>query len=221
MQPKRSLPVPQIAEGKTVVCLGTGPSFNLEDVETARQKGFLLFGCNLTYESVPDLSVLYAVNQAFWDHYWTRGLEHHTASKWTTTVGAACQYGLNWIAERNRPGLSDNPEYVHHGHGSGYTLVNLAYLMGAKRIVLSGYDLKYAPDYDGRARQVGSSPRHYFGEYPHSMQHWPSVQVKGGVHVELVDLYRSIAEARYKTEFINATPGSAIDCFDFKAMADI
>jgi hypothetical protein len=82
--------------------------------------------------------------------------------------------------------------------------------MGAERIVLLGYDLKYAPDYDGKSREIGSTPRHYFGEYPGSMAHWPSVQVKDGVHVELVEFYRSVKEQGL-VELINATPGSALE----------
>jgi len=70
-----------------------------------------------------------------------------------------------------------------------------------------------APDYDGKSREIGSEPRHYFGEYPHSMQHWPSVKVRGGVHVELLELYRSVADQGL-VEIINCTPGSALDCFE-------
>ena len=159
----------------------------------------------------PDARVLYAVNLAWWDHYHDQIMDF-PCSRWTTNKDAASKYGLNWIAEKNAPGLSPDPMVVHHGHGSGYTMVNLAFLQGAERIILLGYDLKYAADYDGKARQVGSSPRHYFGEYPSSMQHWPSVQVKDGVHVELLDLYRSVAE-QGAVEILNATPDSAIDCF--------
>jgi hypothetical protein len=183
-----------------------------EQIEVARRKGFRLFGCNRVFEIVPDLELLYAVNLAFWDHYWPYARKH-PCEKWTTNPIAAQKYGLNHIGETNREGLSDNPLYVHHGHGSGYTLVNLAYLQGAERIILLGYDLKYAPDYDGRTREVGSSPRHYFGEYPSAMQHWPKVSVRGGVHVELLELYRTVARQGL-VEIINATPGSAIDCFE-------
>jgi hypothetical protein len=126
---------------------------------------------------------------------------------------AAGRYGLNWIAEKNARGLSADPSVIHHGHGGGYSMVNLAYLMGAERIVLLGYDLAYAPDYDGRNQQVGSKPRHYFGEYPERLQHWPSVKVKQGVHVELLDLYQSVADQRL-VEIVNCTgPNSALKCF--------
>lgn len=194
-----------------MVCIGTGPSLKTADIATAQRKGFALFGCNNVWE-LCGLAVHYACNIQWWDHYWSSTLAADPAEKWTVNREAAEKYGINWIAEKNSPGLSTDPGVIHHGHGSGYTLLNLAYLMGAERIVLLGYDLKYAPDYDGRNWHIGSSPRHYFGEYPKNLQHWPSVHVRSGVHVELLDLYRSVARQGV-IEILNATSDSAIDCF--------
>ena len=196
----------------TVTCIGTGPSLRLEQIEAARAQGFTLVGCNNVWQIVPDLAVLYGCNLGWWREYWGPELEAHPASKWTTNREAADAFGLNWIAERNAPGLSRYETVIHHGHGSGYSLVNLAYLMGAERILLLGYDLKYAADYDGAGHQVGSTPRHYFGEYPNSLQHWPRVHVRNGVHTELVCLYESVARQGL-VEIINCSPDSALTCF--------
>jgi hypothetical protein len=87
--------------------------------------------------------------------------------------------------------------------------------MGAAKIVLLGYDLTYAADYEGRTHHIGSSPRHYWagGEYPDALQHWPSVKVHGGVHEELLGLYQSVAD-QHLVEIVNATgPASALNCF--------
>lgn len=195
----------------TVVLIGTGPSLSLEQISTAQRKGFPLFGCNNVWELCP-LAIHYACNLAWWDYYWSAELIESPAEKWTCNREATRRYGLNWVAEKNAPGLSTDPTVIHHGHGSGYTLLNLAYLMGAERIALLGYDMKYAADYDGRSQQIGSGPRHYFGEYPGALQHWPKVSVKQGVHVELVELYRSVARQEL-VEIVNCTPDSAIDCF--------
>jgi hypothetical protein len=203
-----------------VCCIATGPSLTLEQISQARRKGFTLVGCNNVWQIVPDLALLYACNLKWWQHYWSPALAAHPAAKWTTNYEAATRYGLNWIAERNSPGLSTDQSIVHHGHGSGFTMLNLAYLLGAERIVLLGYSLAYAADYDGKARQPGSVPRHYFGEYPAELQHWPSQKVRDGVHVELRDLYRSVAEQGL-IEIINATPGSALDCFPRMSIADV
>jgi hypothetical protein len=197
-----------------IACIGTGPSLTPSQVEAVRRRGYALYGCNLTYQIVPDLAVLFATNGPFWDYYWNRddGPRNHPVAKWTNDQDAAGRYGLNYIGSREGVGLSENPRRLHHGHSSGFCLLNLAYLHGATSIVLIGYDLKYAPDYVAKERKVGSSPRHYFGEYPSALQHWPSLKVRGGVHVELVEKYREVARQGL-VEILNATPGSAIDCF--------
>jgi hypothetical protein len=210
------MPVEKRFAGQTIACIATGPSLTLQQVEAARRKGFVLFGCNNVWRDVPDLSLLYACNEEWWVRSWCDELKQYPAEKWTTNKVAADKFSLNWIAEKFDQGLSTNPRIVHHGHGSGYTMLNLAYLMGASRIVLLGYDCKYAPDYDGRAKKVGSTPRHYWaengGEYHSSMQHWPIFSIKDGVHVEMVALYASVAMQKV-VEIVNCTPDSAIDCF--------
>jgi len=207
-------------QSKTVCCIATGPSLTQQQVDTARGKGLRLFVCNNAYQLALDAELLYAVNLAWWDHYWTQ-VKDLPCEKWTTNREAADKYGLNWIAERNADGLSTDPGMIHHGHGSGFSLVSMAHKKGATRIALLGYDLKYAPDYDGRARSAGSGPRHFFGEYPSSMQHWPSVQVKDGVHVELLRLYQSVRDQGL-VELINCTPGSALESIlPYTELADV
>lgn len=198
-----------MTSGNTVVCIGTGPSLTLEQIQVAREKGFRLFGCNLVYQIVPDLEVLYGCNKGFWDTYYA-DIKAHPCEKWTTNLAAAQKYQINWIGERMGMGLCKEPKIIHHGHGSGYSLVGMAHKLGAERVLLLGYDLKYAKNYDGKAQQVGSAPRHYFGEYPAHLQHWPSVSVRDGIHVELVDLYLSVHNQGL-IELINCTPGSALD----------
>lgn len=194
---------------ETVVCLGTGPSLTLDAVEVARQRGYRLFGCNLAYRIAPDIELLYGCNAAWWDTYYP-SVEHLPMEKWTTNLCAAHKYGLHWMGERAGMGLCEEEKVIHHGHGSGYSLVGMAHKKGAKRVLLLGYDLKYSPDYDGQAKAAGSGPRHFFGEYPAHLQHWPSKQVKAGVHVELVDLYRSIHDQGL-IDIINCSPGSALE----------
>ena len=193
----------------TIVCIGTGPSLTIEQIDTARRKGFRLFGCNNVFTLAPDIELLYGCNYQWWDCYWNE-VRDLPCEKWTANKTASLAFGINWIAEKNAPGLSVDRDVIHHGHGSGYSLVSMAYRAGAKRIILLGYDLKYAPDYDGRSQQAGSTPRHFFGEYPPSMRHWPSIKISAGVHVELVDLYKSIHDQGL-VEIINCTPGSALE----------
>lgn len=197
----------------TIVCCGTGPSITQQQVNIARTKG-RLFVCNNAFKLAPDAELLYAVNIEWWDHYYLE-VKFLPCEKWTTNKQAAEAYDLNWIAERGADGLSTDPNVIHHGHGSGFSLVSMAYRAGAKRIALLGYNLRFAPDYDGRSKRIGSSLRHSSlllpnGEYPAVMRHWPSVKVINGEHVELVRLYQTVRDQGL-VELVNCTPDSALE----------
>jgi hypothetical protein len=78
----------------------------------------------------------------------------HGAELWTQDVDAAQRWGLNWIHGKGETGLGR--KWIHWGGNSGYQAINLAYLWGAARIVLLGFDMQCAPD--------GAS--HWFGDHP-------------------------------------------------------
>jgi hypothetical protein len=202
----------------TIVCCGTGPSITPHQVEVARRRGWALFVCNDAFRLASDAALLHACNWQWWNSRWDQ-VKDLPCEKWTTRKESAEKYGIHWIAEVNRPGLSTDPALLHHGHSSGYQLLGMAYRAGATRIVLLGYDMTFAPDYDGAAHQIGSSPRHFFGEYPPELQHWPRVQVRNGVHIELLELYRSVAD-QGAVEIINAS-GGVLDCFPRMDINDV
>lgn len=188
----------------TVCCIGTGPSLTLEQIDIARQKGFRLFGANRTFEIVPDLEVMYACNHGFWDVHFEEA-KQHPCEKWTTCLPAAREYGLHWIGERWGYGLCEDPRVIYHGHGSGYSLLGVAHKLGATRIILIGYDMKFGAGYDAAQRNPGETPRHYFGEYDPRLQHWPKQPF-----TDLLPLYREIHDQGL-VEIVNCTPGSALE----------
>jgi hypothetical protein len=188
----------------TVCAIGTGPSLSVEQIAIAREKGFRLFGANRVFQVVDDLEVLYGCNKGFWDHYYNEA-KSHPCQKWTTNLEAARQYGLNWIGERWGSGLCTDENVIHHGHGSGYSLLGVAHKLGATRIYLLGYDMKYPPGYDGHRKIIGNGKRHFFGEYPPELQHWPK-----SPWVDLIPLYEEI-NRQGLVEVISCTPGSALN----------
>jgi hypothetical protein len=126
---------------------------------------------------------------------------------------------LRFIAGKWADGFSKDPECIHYGHSSGFQLPQIAYHKGFRRLLLCGYDMAYAKDYDGRNQRIGSTPRHYFGEYKEpELQHWPSVKVKDGVFVELIEQFEKVKKLNPDVEIVNCSPGSAMTCF---AMGDL
>jgi hypothetical protein len=96
-------------------------------------------------------------------------------------------------------------------------IMNLAILYGCTKLVLIGHDMKFAPDYKPQKQDPGSIPRHYFGEYPKKLQHWPSVKVRQGVLDGLIEAYKGIRDdiraRQISVDIVNCTPDSALKMF--------
>lgn len=95
------------------------------------------------------------------------------------------------------------PGKVHTGGNGGYQAINLAYLLGARRIVLIGYDMQVGAD--GRA--------HWFGHHPDKVisnhQGWIAGYKTLATHAKKLGL-----------EIINATPTTALTCFNKMKLDD-
>lgn len=191
----------------------------------ARDRSWTIYVCNDAFRLAPDAALIFACNWQWWDARWDE-VRDLPADKWTSNRQAADKYGIHFIEGRLQPagfGLSTDPRYIHHGHGSGYQLLEMAKRAGADRVILLGYDLAYAPDYDGATRRPGSGPRHFFGEYEPGLQHWPKAAIRDGVHIELVRFYTCVAEQMHATgprQIINCS-GGVLECFPRMDIADV
>lgn len=102
--------------------------------------------------------------------------------------------------------LSTRPNGLATGQNSGYQAVNFAYLAGARRVLLLGFDMR--PAEDGRT--------HWFGDHP----------VKTGPAIFSCMLQNFEALARRlrqvpEFEVMNCTPGSALGCFPRAALESV
>lgn len=234
---EKVLAVPATFSGYIGVVLGTGPSLTTEQIQTVKEyrdtpgTRIRTFGVNTVFKADLFLDVFYACNPEFWREYYPHDprlrdlvLGGYTEC-WTWDLDTAKHYGVNHIpgrwsgGKRNVTSFSTDPSVIHYGHGSGYEVLNLAYLYGCRYLVLLGYDLRYPGDYDPVART--SAPRHsdVLGEYPPGLQHWPgrsgrNVDPKTKEITGLLDCYRTIDCDTLGLRIVNCSPGSALDFFE-------
>lgn len=184
-------PVPRLWPGSTCVILGGGPSLTREQADYARARAKVI-AVNNAWELGADL--LYACDWKWWATYRPafRGLK--------VTQDARVTYpGVVRVPSVTAPGLSLDPLRTHQGMNGGYQAINLAVLLGASRIVLLGFDMRAI---DGR--------RHWHPDHPPGMNNPPFERFQVWLRqfrTMLPDLKRA------GVEVVNATPGSALDCF--------
>lgn len=122
----------------TAVCIASGPSLTQADCELVR--GLPTIVINTSYLLALWAPVLYACDPWWWDNNIRDVRESEFKGElWTQDETAARIHKLNYIKSEPKPGLGKT--VLHQGSNSGYQAINLAYLFGAKKIILLGYDM--------------------------------------------------------------------------------
>ena len=128
--------VDPLYKGEIIYIIGGGPS--LKDFNWDLLKGKRVIAINKAYQFY-DADVVYWTDSRFYN--WNKDeLDALTAIKYTIQPSAN-QKDVNVIKRGMQHGLETNPSMLAHGDNSGYAAINLAYHLGAKQIVLLGYDM--------------------------------------------------------------------------------
>jgi hypothetical protein len=129
--------VPRLWPGSTIVCLASGPSLTREDVAYVRGKARTIV-VNTTYQLAPWADVLYACDARWWR--WHKGAPDFPGLKFTLT--SPVWPDVHLLKNMGPSGLEVKPHGLRTGRNSGYQAVNLAVHLGARRILLLGYDMQ-------------------------------------------------------------------------------
>ncbi len=111
---------------------------------------------------------------------------------------------VNALRLTGQTGLEDDPAGLRHGSNSGYAAINLAVHLGAKKIILLGYDMRMErgrSNWHDEARPLASESVYEQSMLPH---------------------FRSLVAPlrRLGVSVVNATPDSALECFPTATLED-
>ena len=136
--------------GQTVVVICAGPSLIDDQLAVVQQSKAKTIGVNTAYlYCKPD--ALYSGDFLFWKVHCQRIRKACPDSQlWTLDASAAERFRLNRVRGGNREGLGTT--VVHMNGNSGFQAINLAFLWGARRILLLGMTMR---EIDGRKHRHG------------------------------------------------------------------
>ena len=135
---------------ETVVCVASGPSLTreqLEPVRAAQQVGRVrVIVTNAAYLAAPWADALVGVDLMFWKKYHP-DIKRVAPGIETITQDASAHKQFN-LATRIRGSARDGLgiHECHTGGNSGHSAVNIAYLFGARWIILVGFDMRLGPN---------------------------------------------------------------------------
>lgn len=156
--------LPRTCTNDTVVCIATGPSLTAADVEYCRGKASVIV-VNDAHRLCTWATALYSSDRYWWRHYGGvpefAGLKvaiEHTPRRKDPAL-ARLVPEMIWMKHTGFDGVETSRDGLRTcANNSGGAAVNLALHLGAKRIILLGYDMG-----------VTGSKRHFFGEHPQGL----------------------------------------------------
>lgn len=204
-------PVPRLWPGETVVIAASGPSQNEADLQHVQGKARLIV-VNRTYELAPWADLLYACDFQWWGEN-PKAAEFAGLKVTATARELAKRPWLKRVpyeegagSSAEVPGLSLDPTRIHTGGNSGYQALNLAVLLGASRILLTGYDMGAGSAlhwHEDHRRPLSNPPK---SSFPHWRRRFGTT---------LPDLRRA------GVEVINCSRETALECFPRARLEDV
>lgn len=192
--------VPRLWPESTIVILANGPSLTQADVDACRGVARVI-AIKDAVHLAPWADVLYGCGNdvSNWWHANGNVLQWYAGLRFTLDPKAA-----QWatvLKNTGQNGLDTDPRGLRTGKNSGYQAVNLAVHLGARRIVLLGFDMR---PIDGK-------------------DHWfPRLMRVPNPYRDFCECFATIAapiQAR-GIEVRNATPNSALWMFPKMTLAD-
>lgn len=176
------------------VCMASGPSLTVEDIERVRvwrQSGSdrLVYVTNTTFRNALWADVLFSMDGKWWRAYSTEA-KATFKGELVTSSQAYKSYGITFS------------RHLTFGN-TGAGMVNLAFHRGARRIILLGYDAQVI---NGKVHHHGDHPAPLHNALSHS--HWP------GQFARLADALKG------KAEIINCSRETALKCWPRVALED-
>jgi hypothetical protein len=188
--------VPPAWSGDTCYILAGGPSLARVPISRLRNRGHVIV-INDSFELAPWAGVLYFCDQRWWDRK-KFDVKTRFQGRQLVTLENIIP-GVRTLRNSGALGLETDPGALRHGSNSGYQAINLAYHFGARRIILLGYDLR-----------IDGDRTHWHPGHPGQTPAGFGLTLK-----TMLATFPSLVEPLKEAgvEVLNATEGSALDCF--------
>jgi hypothetical protein len=180
-----------------VVIAANGPSLEPQQISFCKQRGATMLAVSDSYRLIPAPEMVYAADARWWD------IHYETAARVAGGAVFVCRQRTRY-PDVNFLDCSGwtwrNAAFALTGGNSGYQALMLAVMLGARRIVLLGFDCKN--NRDGR--------RHWFGDHPKPLYNPGPVEYGRWVKA-FAEAAAAISEIG--AEVVNCSPDSALTMF--------
>lgn len=187
----------------TFVVIASGPSLCESDVDHVRGRAFVITA-NDAYQMAPWADHIYAYDLTWWQRHKPIIDVVCRGEKWTGREVTKDVFSDLRFIKTARGDARLSRDALVNGQNSGMQALTLAYVLGAKRILMLGFDMQHK----------GGDP-HFFGKHPHG---WGNADT---CH-KWLKYFDQIAPQFVAAgiEVINCTRDTALTCFPRMTIQD-
>jgi len=202
----------------TLICIAAGPSLMRRDVAMCERAGLPIMVVNGAFMFAESIVVNGAFRFAESPEYhyagdtrwWLRNYDQ--AQLWSQKFSIrADKYdqgfpGVRQMDRGTTEGFSTTWPVISTGKNSGYAAINLAYLLGFRRLILLGYDMKFTSD----------GKKHCHPDHPDSNPSEDTVD-------EWLRIFHKMAPEMKELglDILNATRDTALECFPLVRLEEV
>lgn len=130
--------VPRLFSGETIYIIGGGPSLKNFDFKKLNGRRTIAINKAIIYKW--DADVLYWTDGRFYT-WFKNEVDNFKGLKYALKPGSQYTHDIKVLKKGKPYGLETDPQSLAHGFNSGYAAINLAYHLGASRVILLGFDM--------------------------------------------------------------------------------
>jgi len=196
--------------------IASGPSATIEDAKLLRSVCDQIIAVNDSWRLCRSLDGkhfadhIYGSDMKWWNYAIGDITRDFDGKLWTQRVQWTQEpenWGITCLESEPETGqafdLCAEPGRIHTGLNSGYAAINLAYHLGAKSIILLGYDMGYR-----------DSRTHWFNDRPDHLN------VKSD-YTGFIKRFNTIDPKKHGIEILNASRKTALTCFPLVDLEDL
>lgn len=188
-----------------IVCVASGPSIQDDDIALLKKHHEAgkckVITVNCSFRLTPWADMLIARDLAWWELYGDEMRAVFNGVSWSTSEAVVAKYNTEFMR------LHKGNRYLAVGSGlcdssSGQQAINLAIYLGARRIILIGFEANANVD-----------KRHFFGSHPGDN---PTNALYSEWHTRMSELLKATT-----TPIVNCSTNSAYKCFERKPLKEV
>jgi hypothetical protein len=194
--------------------IASGPSANVQDAQLLRRRCDILIAINDSWRLCRGVDgsyfadIIYGTDMKWWTYAIGDIMRDFDGDLWTQRqqwTELPESLGIKCMESECKPDICTVSGKIHTGSNSGFAAINLAYHLGAKTIILLGYDM-----------QVD-----VLGKRHHDLVKRPDALNVGSNYNNFAKHFDSINPKKHGIEILNASRRTLLNCFPLVDLEDL